>query len=322
MSFNKKKWPLILGVAFLFTFALLILVTKALPRIIQGRVIECSELGVANLLPNRGTVTCLEKNFVFGAYRSIILEGNKLEPGLLTSFDLSKLNGSLTAQLIGPPTEPLIAEDETGKVIWSSNGTGTNWTAATRVSIPDLAQINVLKFRFNSPTKFEIVVSPMQVGDSSIVNILTLSLIFFGVVILSRKQNSPIESLTGCLLVYSAYIMFCGMPFGSSSGWFDSGDDTSYMHWAYNLGYHLNPDLKSTDYIKSWSLDHNHHPWGTGLLLAPFVFIVKLMKSGMTPNVIHFGFMNFGIIVMGFLSVLVLWRSFYLLFPSRLTLPI
>lgn len=301
------------------TGILTVIFTKIWTRIPIKRPLDCVEIGLRNLSPSTGDAVCETRIYLFGKYIVAHFAKRPVPGALQFSITGAQRNFSISGQLIKPPAGKFFVADMAGNPVWTSSGTGTDWSAGTRDKIvfPDTA--NQFMLIANTELPYDLVFTPMndQPLRSMILSVTTgviVCLLLF--LFVSTPANTMVRwaIISSCM---SLIILWYGMPFGSSTGWFDSGDDTSYMHWAYSLGYLWDPDLTHSSFIHSWALDHNHHSWGTGLVLMPFLIPARLISHGMQPGTIPFGLMNLGVITCGILAVFILFKAFSLFSPWR-----
>jgi hypothetical protein len=113
--------------------------------------------------------------------------------------------------------------------------------------------------------------------------------------------------------------MYAGIPFGSNAGWIDTYDDTSYFHWAYNIGYRFDPFL-SKDLIRSEAALFNTHSWGSGILLGAPLGLLRAVSSGNIPptSTVVFATINATSIFLSFGSVILNFLAFSRLLNARL----
>ncbi len=296
-----------------------VITTKAWTRLPFRSLIDCSELGITNLAAATGEATCESRYYLFGQYYSVLL---KKIPGpnplkfLISGFQ-NKF--SLSGQALQAPPGKLYVTDMAGKSVWVGSGTGTDWSSATRVLIELPKDSDQFILSLPNNTEYNLILTSTFRKElrTNFFDALTVIMLLASLVIFLMPSRNPWLKYAVLTSWLALIVLWYGMPYGSTTGWFDPGDDTSYMHWAYNLGYLLDPDLTHSAFIPSWSLNHNHHSWGTGLILAPFVLPSLLMGSGLRPGIIHFGLMNFGVIFCGCLAVVMLFRAFSLISSWR-----
>lgn len=120
------------------------------------------------------------------------------------------------------------------------------------------------------------------------------------------------------LLALFVLTLVLGSPFAAQVGFIDAGDDTSYVSWAHALGYNLDGDLTRLT-IDSWAKGDNHHSWGTGLLLAPFLYLQALVAPHWIGwNHVSLSTLAFAAGLLGVLSVVWLYGAFARLWPPWL----
>jgi hypothetical protein len=288
--------------------------TRAFSLLSLSSSIECGDLGFQNLNPLAGSINCDVRQFLYGKYFSAHLKKNSSDLPLEVSFRDPTHKYNMTSQSIGTSPGLLVMNDKDQKRRWESKSILTRWSAMVREHVPFLENEPSVTLALNSESEFELILTTNAQKNLLSKNIEHLTLVIAACVILlfsgPLKNNWMQYALLSTIL--AIVILWCGLPFCSAAGWFDPGDDLSYLHWTYAIGYLFDPDLTHSSFIPSWSLNHNHHPWGTGLLLAPFLIPARLMGLGMKPNMIHYSLMNFGVVFSGCLAVGILFRSFRL----------
>lgn len=297
--------------------ALCLASTKLWTRLVESKPIDCATLGIENLNPSSGEVTCSARTFLFSKYR--IAKFVKIPSADSLKFGLKSIppNTTVTVQSIKPPPGYASIANKDGKTVWFTS-VGTEWTGASR-ALANLSAGEDYTLLSKSDFEFEMVFSLGKITAKHSIFLTALSvligcyLFIFGFVV----RTPRFADVAMIASVLALIVVWCGMPYGTTTGWIDTADDTSYLNWSYNLGYLLDPDLTHGP-IKSWASHHNHHSWGTGLFLAPFLFVARLISPGLpVPGLIHFGLMNFGIIFWGCVSVYVFYWTYKLFSPWR-----
>jgi hypothetical protein len=300
--------------------------TKQWTRLATKSQVSCDTLGFQNVNAISGEISCEARRFFFQDYFTVKLTKLPNSEPLQVAFSDPASKYLVTGQFIKPPVNALIVTDlKTKKTVWKSSDIGTGYSGLTRevVTLPEDSTTVIMSLY--ADVVYELTLSSKGAGSelpSNFFNLVTLFILGCSLALLFMSRPSPWISSAIILTSLAVIVSWYGMPFGSSAGWFDGGDDTSYMHWTYSLGYLLDPDLTHSPYISSWARNHNHHPWGTGLILAPFQLPARLLGLGIRPTVIHYCMINFGVIFCGCVSVLVLFKSFNFFSPWRPALTI
>lgn len=315
MVIDKFRTRTVLALAIICAF-MTIISSKSWTVLAIRKPLDCQVLGLRNLDPSSGEAFCFDRYYLFGKYHSA--QFKKLDTPKPLKFAIKDFKDKflITGQLIKPPLGTFIITDMAREhILWTSSGIGTEWSGATRevVRMPDTAN----EFMLNASQNFiyEMTFSPVSDGTihSYGIGVLTTLTVFLLVILLATRYSGRLQAYVILSVALALLILWCGMPYGSSTGWIDSGDDTSYLHWAYNLGYLFDPDLThSAKIISSWAGDHNHHSWGVGIVLAPFLALARLKALDMPPGALHFGLMNFGVIFWGCIASFGLFKMFSL----------
>lgn len=245
---------------------------------------------------------------------------------------------SLDAQSLGSDNYFFITTRNGDPVLASSNNIGTDWSANGRSRLEALIEPSVNRLELIHPigkgpieifalslllAKSPVVTSSGHTEKSSQVDThfflsIAFALAIFTWLMVFLKLGDRSEY--SFFLLLSAFVLlfiFCGLPYLSNVGSIDIADDRSYAHWAYNLGYKLNPFLMTTD-IPSWTKGSNIHAWGAGLLLAPFVFPLRLFGSELPMTSFHIFMMSIGSVMLCLSSVVIFFKAFSYLFSKRI----
>jgi hypothetical protein len=292
--------------------AILLAITLKVPSFVgQGATVPCSIMAKvedANVV----TPVCSMRTSLGGSHETMIVSGSgqfKLSNNTAVPIDLS-------AQIISSPPCGFMLLNADQKNIWSSSQTGTGWSGATRAFMTTLRPGDLRFLKLNQCGPVEIMSLPQGAGalvQSSAI-VVSFLVLLNALLIYFYVQNGCGKNYSDLLLCagFAVTLIVCaGMPFGSSSGAIDSGDDLSYMHWAYAIGFLHNPDLTLYPSIKSWALNHNHHSWGTGLIMSPFVSLARLFLPKSTgPGSLHFALMNFATVFVSLLGTWIFYSAF------------
>lgn len=138
-----------------------------------------------------------------------------------------------------------------------------------------------------------------------------------------QQMPRPPAGLVLCVGLFLVAVFF-GSPFGPQVNVITDGDDLSYYGWATAMGYDLNPDL-TQHHVQSWAQAWNHHPWGTGILLAPSMLLQKIVLPGtIGPGAVTFSLLSYNSLLLALLAVLVYFAAMRQIFsmPLALTLAI
>jgi hypothetical protein len=300
------------------TVGILVCSTKIGSLMILRTPVSCDDLSFINLDPVAGDARCENRLFIFGKYNAITLKKFPGSNPLRIQFNKNEDNLAITGQIIKAPGTMKLATPD-GKIIWQSSGVGTEWSGATRSLVTTKDDRQTLIWTSNSEFEYEIILSPGALPNlrSNLVTALSVVIVLgVGFLCAFGRNYSAMTQISLLMSLCVVVILSCGMPYGSTTGWFDPGDDTSYFHWTYNLGYLLDPYL-THGRLQSWASDHNHHSWGTGLMLAPFLIPARIMAPNLGPSSLHFGLVNFGVIIWGCLSIYVMFRTFSLVTAWR-----
>jgi hypothetical protein len=289
--------------------------------------IPCSELPLS--FGEDPGVSCNKRYWVAGPYYSAIInslghDGTKYSYFRRSNHELAYF--SLFGQSLKSANVVLFYDDTEKRPVANTYGTGTNWSAASRIHlifpINETSVYRIEQSGNSGPYEFVMTYpqkeapAPAGYGQVPPVESQRLRIISFMCLVLvllsgwhAYKQQS---TACYCFMLVCSYLvltLFCGMPFGSAVGWFDPGDDKSYVHWTFNLGYLLDPFLYNSN-LNSWSQGNNHHLWGSGLLLAPFVMPAIVLGQEAKVGPLFLGLMSNGVIVLCLGSVLIFFASF------------
>lgn len=318
-AFSSYKSP---GFFLIFFFMCILLVTMRLHSLsVQKNVVPCENLGVKIAQGEEKDVTCFQ-NLFFGqlAWNSMITDPSLSQVPLTLEISVQKMDShKIYGQSVRSPNFIKFLNPFDSSRVAQSSAVGTTWSAAVRelFDFSNYHDPTILFTQAAGEKAYELSWLSSDVSTKWILNGMTLVLggLLIFMLIKARTSQQIVTVLAGA---FTILLIYCGMPFGSAAGWYDTGDDRSYVHWALQLGYQLDPFLyhNSWDtYAQRW----NHHPWGTGLLLAPFLLPIRILRPGMQLGSLHMAAMSFGIIFLSFLSVLILFLAFKRILPPRVS---
>lgn len=294
-----------------------------------NQTIDCKSITDSNIrFVFNGEFTCSKQwdQLVVNAVQSAHKNTIQIERTEQTSLHHENVDFHLASESYGGGGLFDIVDSSTQTTIGQSLRAGTEWSGKVRfhveVSLSDLhpgASIQVdstkggiiftdfssKKVGFQDPSKPARVKQNFAAESYVVVTILLLLasfLIFLnlGLPPVSSTQTGWFTAAQISFIFFIAVVLFA-LPYGSAAGWYDRGDDSSYVHWAYNLFYLFDPILSHSD-LSSMSLENNHHPWGTGILLGIPLMLLGL-KQGLHLGVLHLGLMSVQSMFLAFLAV-------------------
>lgn len=307
---------------FFLLLGFLLVVLQAPSIVAPAEIMDCQTVNFRPM--NAKNIICKSRAWIAGTYQSIVIDNgdNRTTSDHHFSFYRGDADIGITGQSIRTPNTVVVSDIRAGSIVGQSSGVGTSWSSATRMTFHLLETEHATYVVSQAPHSgpYEFLVTPNKFANSSRPATVTKYIARFTaliLMILSIFIAFTVRSTSSFFLLLSTTFLtatfYCGLPFGSSAGWYDPADDKSYVHWTYNLGFLTDPFLYHTD-LKSWAQNNNHHTWGTGLLLAPFVAPLKLLGNDIGTGSLFLSFMSNGVIMLSFAAIVIYFAAFRRIF--------